>query len=245
MRKVLFMLLFGFFVGQGQAFAQWGAWFGTCGVPCALAGTQSLIWSVAQPWVGPYPYPYPVNYPNQPTVRQPRSGWQKVLLAAGPPLIGVGTGDLINGNYTRGAGLIGGGVSAIMVSQPDRYYVPVQPVQPQPSVQPPQPPAAVPAPAVPVPGPPIVVEPTQPRLAGVQFRVRNESLLTITVEASGRRAVLAPGATARVFTPDIRVFQVQPDGKGSFREVEIDLMGYEDETLPGWRIPDNPRFKAP
>ena len=64
-------------------------------------------------------------------------------------------------------------------------------------------------------------------------------------EVDGKRAVLAQRAQAQVNRPDPRVLLIQPDGKGSFDEFEIDLRGTEDSILPGWRIPASVKLKGP
>lgn len=240
MRKVLFIVLLGFFVGQEQAFAQWG-------------NNPWVWWPAGMIGVGGWPYPQQpmIQQPSGQVICQPKPARHRgldVLAAAGTVagISGLATGSWQKAGFGAMAGAGGGALYAN--HEMECFTVQqfqVQPVQPtataQPQIQPPAPVQPVPL----TPSPPIVVESAKPRLAGVEFRVVNESVFIIMVEAAGRRATLGSGATARVYTPDIRVFRVQPDGRGSFKEVEIDLFGTEDETLPGWRIPSNPKFKNP
>lgn len=254
MKKVLFMIFLGVLIGPRQAEAQsWLIpWLGGNEVSRVVAGNQTMIWGLANQW---YPQQSVLGMapPGYYWVCRPKSighQWKDVVGAAA---IGASLGGLSVGRrgviYGGSAGA-GGGV-LLGNHECDWQLVPIQvqalPSPPRPSQPPPPPPAPPPLPVPPVPpSPPApILEPMPPRLSGVELRVINESVFTITLEANGRRAVLKPGATARVYTPDIRVFRVQPDGRGSFEEVEIDLLGTEDETLPGWRIPPTPKFKSP
>ncbi|TSC90280.1 MAG: hypothetical protein G01um10142_452 [Parcubacteria group bacterium Gr01-1014_2] len=249
MKKVLLIAILGILFGQGEVYAQWG-FGGTCGVPCAVGGTQNLIWQTAQSWQWQTWQPY--GYPNQRLVCRPMS--------VGHRLVDAGLGALAGGGstaiWTRNAGAVVGGAAAGaggvgLYGQHERecWYEPIvvyQPVQPQ-TV--PRQPTSTPQALAPQ-EPPLVVEPAPlapSRLRGVGFTVINENPATIVVEIpDGRRAVLGPRAKTRVRTPDIKVFLIQRnDTTGSFDEHEIDLRGLQDESLPGWRIPATVRLKSP
>jgi hypothetical protein len=258
MKKLFTILALVFFLGQGEAFAQFGYGgfypFGGNEAARVVAGNQAMIWSLGQQWPGG-----PFQYPSYPSAQQifvgssqgqvvcmpkPRGHqWKDVLGGAG---LGAGIGLWTAGKRGAiGGAMAGAGGGALVTNHEYDCWLVQQTGQPVAVQQPTQTqyPSVTTEPSVQ--GPPIVIE-SAPRLAGVPFKIRNESRSTIAVEIpDGRRAVLAPGATARVMTPDIRVFIVQPDGRGSFDEFEIELETTQDSTLPGWRIPAKVRLKSP
>ncbi len=242
------------FAGTGQAEAQlwWpGGGFGFGGNEAArvVAGNQAMVWSLGNQWP-PYQYPYPYPYPSQyPMAQQvvcapkPRDHqWKDALGATG---LGAGIGLWTGGRRGAIGGAMAGAGGGTLVTNHESDCWPVQPtVIQQLQVVPGQPEQPQVQPSAQ--GPPIRVEPAPPRLTGIEFIVKNEHPATIVVEIpDGRRAVIGSRLQARVRTPDIRVFLVQPDGRGSFGEFEIELRGTEDSTLPGWRIPPKVRLKSP
>lgn len=250
MNKFFTILAVVFFLGQGEAFAQapWLWWpragIGIGGYEAArvVAGYQAMIWSLSQQWPGPYQVGYPfqpivIQQPSGPVVCTPKPEQHRKHDIVGGALTGFGVGLLAIGG-ARGAiggGAAGTGIGLLVTNHEYDCRPLVQPVvQPAVSQQATQSQA------------PLVVEPAPPRLAGIVFIVRNENPATIVVEIpDGRRAVLAPRAQARVRTPNIRVFLVLPDGRGSFDEFEIDLRSTEDLSLPGWKIPASVKLKNP
>ncbi|TSC91297.1 MAG: hypothetical protein G01um10142_25 [Parcubacteria group bacterium Gr01-1014_2] len=256
MKKVLFIVILGVLFGRGEASAQWGfggfggfSPFGGNEAARVVAGNQAMIWSLAGQW-------QPYGYPGQQLVCRPMS--------IGHRFADMGLGALAGGGsaaiWTRNAGAVvggaavgAGGVGLYGQHERECWYEPVvvyqsvqasqQPlVQPQTVPERPQPPTADQSAVEPA---EVTVAKPMPRLAGVRFKVINETTSVIVVEVDGKRAVLAQKATATVNRPDIRVFLVQPDGRGSFDEFEIDLQGTEDSTLPGWRIPATVKLKSP
>ncbi|OHB16952.1 MAG: hypothetical protein A2913_00795 [Parcubacteria group bacterium RIFCSPLOWO2_01_FULL_40_65] len=251
MKRVLLIVILVILFGRGEAFAQWGfggfggfSPFGGNEAARVVAGNQAMIWSLAGQW-------QPYIYPNQQVMCRPMS--------VGHRFADIGLGALAVGGstaiWTRNAGAVVGGAAAGaggvgLYSQHERECQLIS----SPAVQP----AAVIYQAVPVERPQspatdqpvaepaeVTVAKSMPRLAGVRFKVINETNSIIVVEVDGKRAVLAQRAQAQVNRPDPRVLLIQPDGKGSFDEFEIDLRGTEDSILPGWRIPASVKLKGP
>lgn len=90
---------------------------------------------------------------------------------------------------------------------------------------------------------PSAIKVVETELTGIQFTIVNESKKAVLVRADRGRAELKPGAEAMVYTPNPKVFTVEPDGAGSYQAVEVDLRGLEDPSLPGWRIKIPPEPK--
>ncbi len=246
-----------------------------CEAQMVVWGNQNMVWNIGrqQPYHQPYYQPPPGQYPVSPApyyqpygqpypqqqyvvvrVPKPREHkWHDVAFASalGAGVVGGITRSAEGAVYGALGGFGGGGLYAnheydeyvIPVTLPPQQPTPQQPPQQSPSqpqgqYQPPSTGYGQPS--------PIVVEPTSPRLTGIEFVVRNENPATIVVEIpDGRRATVGPRGQARVRTPDIRVFLVQQDGRGSFDEFEIELETTQDSTLPGWRIPPKVRLKNP
>ncbi len=266
MKKVLFIAVFLVLLSVSKASAQaswlwWpGGMFGIGGNEAerVVAGNQGMIWSLGQQWPGPYQAGYPVGYPSQypqtifagqqqaPVVCTPKPRnhqWKDVLGGAG---LGAGIGLWTAGKRGAIGGAMAGAGGGALVTNHEYDCQPVQqlaqPAAFQQTTQTQYPSVAT----EPSQGPPIVVEPAPSRLTDIVFIVRNENPSIIVVEIpDGRRATVGNRGQARVRTPDIRVFLIQPDGRGSFDEFEIDLETTQDSTLPGWRIPAKVRFKSP
>lgn len=259
MKKVLFMLVFMVFLSRGEAFAQfgWGPWgWGGNEAARVVASNQAMIWGLANQWQQPW-YPYQgqsmVAPPGYQMVCRPKSAGHQTKDIIGLAAVGAGLGGF--GQGWRGAGfgsIVGTGGGMLLGNhEQDCYLAPivqlVQQSAPSTLAVPPPQPQLAPAtqPSAPFPAP--VVEAPSPRMAGVEFSVINESQSVVIVEQTidGKRVVLQKGARAQVLTPDIRVFLVQPDGRGSFDEFEIELETTQDSTLPGWRIPASVKLKSP